>query len=292
MSSSDSDTGSASVSDSGSEGLQRANAHAAGTSGAPHTQLSGHPLQRPVNSTQSQSNDADYVQRTLAALALEYRQRGQQTQSFPSTPSSPRSVSSSMMAASTHTRSTLSSFRSPSAYTTSAAPSLTGSGPTARSDSLGTSSIASAGRQHYTLNESERESSEDEDTVRLDCTFGYLHCSETFHEVVAWDCHCRAHFRGHYPSNARCPFSGCDWSMGANSGQNIWAHRLRHLQVEHRDEDFVYRKVRPDRTEIDVLRRNGVIDAAGYQELRSDGRLSEQPVLHTTPRRREGRRRH
>lgn len=293
MSGSDFDSISACYSDGEAEnGLQHANASTAGPDLA-QLHARGGPVQRQTDSTQSQSDEVSDLQTQLAAIHLEYGPR-HQVPTAPSTTSSRRSKTSSMAAVSAISRSTLASSVRISHYSSNTLPSLTNSSSTGRSGpSISTRPTGSGIGQYYGLEADENDIlqlPEDERDTRLQCSFKFMPCDDTFTDIETWDRHCRSHFRRGFPSTASCPFAGCEWSMKARPGLDIWHSRLSHMEEEHEDVAYVYDGC-PDKAAIEHLYKSGVIDIVAYKELKRHGVLSEQAVLYPASRREEYRRR-
>ena len=291
MSSSDSETTSASDSDSEAEnGLQHANVSTAGPNLA--AQSGAWARQHLAEAAHVRSHNTSDLHSSLAAIQLQYlpHPRGQ---SIPSTTGSSRSATSSM-AVSAVSRSTAAGSVASSMHSASTLPSLSDSFSTIKTSSYGGTARTDSSilRQHYRIRDEEsEETSEEEISVRLECFFGFLRCPEVFDDLTTWDHHCRSHYRSKVPSTAICPFAGCDWKRSAQHDPDVWQKRLRHMKDAHGDKSYAYPRARPSSAVLEQLRLAGIIDTLQYQELRRDGRLGEQSVLYTASRREDRRQR-
>ena len=290
-----SDKISASASEAEAEdGLHASSSSTAGPNRAPG-QLRGQASRHQADSNRVHGNVSNDLASKLATITLEYGPRSSSTSttSTPTTGSSAQSVTSSM-ALSAGSRTTVpSSYSGSSRYSWNTLPSLCETSATLKSISVTSAGRADSGIgqvYHLQTEQEEAQDSADEiDPVRLECCFKFLSCGEVFDDLETWDRHCRTHFRRRLPPEAACPFQGCDWKKRAQSGQDVWDRRLRHMQQEH--DDTAYVGGRPDGALLEHLRCSEIISLAAYQELRLHGRVSEQAVLNTASSR-QGREEH
>lgn len=285
-----------SASDTGSEsedGLQPANASAAGPKIASKGRQRGRPLQRLTDPVRSRNSDSSELQNRLRAIQQYLPRTSEYSTAFNSADTQYSRTSS--MAVSVLSRSTITISLPSSTRSSYTAPSLSTSVSTLRSGpSVRTARTSSVTSQRYGIEEDEQgvpTLPEEENDVRLECCFGFLRCQHIFNDLEQWDCHCRAHYRGHLPRVAQCPFPGCGWEQQTQQGKDVWQDRLDHMEEEHDEEDYTWTQQRPTVSMLQSMFQARMIDGLQYQELRRDGQLSDQPALNTTSPREDRRRR-
>jgi hypothetical protein len=113
----------------------------------------------------------------------------------------------------------------------------------------------------------------------LRCSFWFLSCSKTFDNFEVWEEHNRTHFgHGKPPKKATCPFD-CAWTYTAESGDQAWEYRRRHIIRAHQGFGVVDTETPPDSALFAHLWRNKAIDHAELQELRTHGKLTDNNVF-------------
>lgn len=129
-------------------------------------------------------------------------------------------------------------------------------------------------------------SSLDRQPARKSCLFKFLGCEKTFSKNAReWYDHSKSHFRGHTPpSNLRCPYASCSWTISGVDGEEAWWTRWTHLQSGHdvlSDGEALCEK--RDGLMFEHLWKLRVISSAQLQELRCSGRLGSdsQPFVTT-----------
>lgn len=113
---------------------------------------------------------------------------------------------------------------------------------------------------------------------RLACSFSFLNCGYRSDDLEEWDTHCQHHLRGHLPKEVHCPFD-CQWSTVANTGAEAWRLRIVHISRVHA-QDEVERDLRPERSLIEHLWRNKLVDDAQKKELVRHGCITGEDI-HT-----------
>jgi hypothetical protein len=136
----------------------------------------------------------------------------------------------------------------------------------------------------------------DRQPTQVSCLYRFLGCDQTsFENAKRWYDHSKSHLRGRTPpSNLRCPYQSCSWTISGVKGEESWSKRWAHLEADHdvlADGQSLCEK--RDGQLYEHLWKSNVVDSAQLQELRRSGRLGaeKQPYVTTEkPERRQQRR--
>jgi hypothetical protein len=176
---------------------------------------------------------------------------------------------------------------------TSLAPSLSSGSSTDSDSSIRSSAAGSVVRSgpfdtegfYVDHSDGSGESVDRQQPTFISCLFRFLGCDKTsFEDARGWYEHSKSHLRGQTPpSNLRCPYSSCPWTVSGANGEESWRKRWAHLQAEHdvlADGEALCEK--RDSKLFEHLWKARVIDNAQLQELRRSGRLGVDRLPYVT----------